>query len=178
MISSHIVPYTLIRTNRRSLSIQISSDGVLIARAPIYMRIGSIEDFIIAKKDWIQKHQNKRVNKIEKPVMSQAEIVIAKKKLIDYLILRIATLCLGKNLPKITSIKVTKSEKRWGSCSMRNGLCFSYRLAEYIATPFLDAIIIHELAHLREKHHQRSFWDQVYSMMPEYESVIKNRGDI
>jgi len=38
---------------------------------------------------------------------------------------------------------------------------------------FIDAIIIHELAHLREKHHQKSFWDLVYSWIPDYESVMR-----
>jgi predicted metal-dependent hydrolase len=42
-------------------------------------------------------------------------------------------------------------------------------------SPFIDATIVHELAHLREKHHQRSFWDLVYRMMPEYEAVMKMR---
>jgi predicted SprT family Zn-dependent metalloprotease len=39
---------------------------------------------------------------------------------------------------------------------------------------FIDAIIIHELAHLREKNHQKPFWDLVYRMMLEYESVMKD----
>ena len=40
---------------------------------------------------------------------------------------------------------------------------------------FIDAIIVHELAHLREKNHQKPFWDLVYRMMPDYEKVMKNR---
>jgi predicted metal-dependent hydrolase len=42
-------------------------------------------------------------------------------------------------------------------------------------SPFIDAIIIHELAHLREKHHQKSFWKLVYQMMPEYEVIMKQK---
>jgi UTP pyrophosphatase len=45
-------------------------------------------------------------------------------------------------------------------------------------SPFVDAIIIHELAHLREKNHQRPFWNLVYSMMPEYEFIMKNRENL
>lgn len=171
----HMISYTLIRSNRRTLSIQINSEWVLIARAPIRMHIGYIEEFIIAKQNWIQKHQVKRVSKLERPVLNKIDTAIAKKKLRTYLLLRIDELWVWKNLPNITSIKITKSERRWGSCSARNWLCFSYRLAEYIDTVFLDAIIIHELAHLIEKNHQKPFWNLVNAWMPEYESVMRNR---
>jgi predicted SprT family Zn-dependent metalloprotease len=43
---------------------------------------------------------------------------------------------------------------------------------------FIDAVIIHELAHLREKHHQASFWKLVYTMMPEYETIMKNQKNL
>ncbi|MBP6981645.1 M48 family metallopeptidase, partial [Candidatus Gracilibacteria bacterium] len=76
------------------------------------------------------------------------------------------------------SIKITVSERRWGSCSGNNRLCFSYRLREYMENhpEFIDAVIIHELAHLEEKNHGASFWSLVYSWMPEYEMIMKNRG--
>ena len=175
-----ITPYNLIRSARKSLSIQIDPSGNLIARAPMRMPIASIERWIIAKKDWIIKHQIKRSNTPQRTILSESDIRDAKKKLWEYIIVRVEKLWEWRGLPKITSIKITKSERRWGSCSAQNWLCFSYRLSEYIWVNalFIDAIIIHELAHLREKHHQRSFWDLVYLMMPEYENVMKNQNTI
>jgi predicted metal-dependent hydrolase len=130
-----------------------------------------------------------------------------KKKLMEYLIHRVSELWEWKWLPKYTSIKVTKSERRWWSCTSKNWLCFSYRLAEYLEFPpilssrgtrdllqseteadsfyrqndktrFIDAVIVHELAHLREKHHQPSFWKLVYTMMPEYETIMKDQKNL
>lgn len=207
--------YTLIRSKRRSLSIQIDASGNLIARAPMRMLLGSIEGFIMTKINWITKHQIKRIATPQRPILSESEINMAKKKLREYIVPRVAELWEWKWLPQVTSIKITKSERRWGSCSAVNWLCFSYRLAEWLkispivgfesaflvasyseaearwgiqevpppippikGRDFIDAIIIHELAHLREKHHQKSFWDLVYSMMPEYESVMQNQGNI
>ncbi len=168
--------YTLIRSSRRTLSIQVDKNGTLIARAPMRMLVASIEDFIMSKKDWITKHQSKRRTTSQRPILSESDIQIEKEKLRSYLIPRVHELWEGKNLPQITSIKITKSERRWGSCSTRNWLCFSYRLAEFLGSPFIDAIIIHELAHLREKDHQKSFWNLVYNWMPNYKEVTKNRG--
>ena len=103
-----------------------------------------------------------------------------KQALLEYIIPRIQSIHAQTSLPPYTSVKITKSEARWGSCSANNGLCFSYRLAAYLHTteatsPFVDAIIVHELAHLREKNHQKPFWNLVYSMMPDYELIMKRQ---
>ncbi|MDD2693430.1 MAG: DUF45 domain-containing protein [Candidatus Gracilibacteria bacterium] len=197
--------YTLIRSKRRTLSIQISKHGELIARAPMRMPVSFIENFIERKKDWIKELQEKIQNapsKIQKEEHSEIEIIAMKKKLLEYIVPKVEEIWKSHNLPKYASIKITKSEHRWGSCSGKNGLCFSYRLAGYLDSPpekgelegviqnknsshvtlpnppfsgreFIDAIITHELAHLREKNHQKPFWNLVYTMMPEYEKIMK-----
>lgn len=53
------LPYTLIRSKRRSLSLQISKEGMLIARAPMRMNVSIIENFIEQKREWIEKNQKK-----------------------------------------------------------------------------------------------------------------------
>lgn len=173
------LPYTLIRSSRRSLAIQIDPSGELIVRAPQRMSISVIEDFIMRKHEWIEKHQKKIQNKwqkIEKKNYTEGEVNEMKVRLQRYITHRVRELWEGKNLPPYTNIKITKSEHRWWSCSGKNGLCFSYRLAEYLdREEFIDSIISHELAHLREKHHQKSFWNLVYQMMPEYETIMKQK---
>ncbi len=165
--------YTIIRSKRKSLGIQVTNTWKVIARAPTRMSISLIEEFMIKKIVWIQKHTRELSQNIPKPILTKDEIKVQKNNLKIFIIPRIYELWNWKNLPKITSIKITQSERRWGSCSSKNWLCFSYRLAEYIDTPFIDVIIIHELAHLIEKNHQKPFWNLVYSWMPEYESVMR-----
>ena len=64
-------------------------------------------------------------------------------------------------------IKITSAQSRWGSCSRDNRLCFSWRI---IMTPLsvLDYVLIHELAHIKEKNHSRRFWDYLGSVLPNY----------
>jgi predicted metal-dependent hydrolase len=66
-------------------------------------------------------------------------------------------------------ITITGSWQRYGSCSPINSLSFSWRLlmAPY---PVIDYIIIHELAHIREKNHSIKFWTYLESLMPGYKT--------
>jgi len=65
-------------------------------------------------------------------------------------------------------ITITSSWQRYGSCSAKNTLSFSWRLlmAPY---PVIDYIIAHELAHIREKNHSKRFWNFLGTLMPGYE---------
>jgi hypothetical protein len=68
-----------------------------------------------------------------------------------------------------TGITITSSWQRYGSCSAKNSLSFSWRLlmAPY---PVIDYIIVHELAHIKEKNHSKRFWQYLESLMPGYEN--------
>jgi predicted metal-dependent hydrolase len=55
------------------------------------------------------------------------------------------------------AIRLRDPKARWGSCSSRKTLSFSWRLI--MAPPFvLGYLAAHEVAHLRELHHGPSFW--------------------
>jgi len=52
---------------------------------------------------------------------------------------------------------------RWGSCSARGNLNFSWRLI-LAPPPILAYVAIHEVAHLRHLHHGPAFWDLVATL--------------
>ena len=172
-----IPKYTLIRSKRKTLALQITAKGDIVVRAP--MRTGEwyIEKFINSKLSWITKHTTRiKASQQETKNYTESEKKEMKKRLLPYIAKRITEFCDEKNIAPPTGIKITSSERRWGSCSHKNRLCFSYRLAEYLSNEkylFVDAIIIHELAHTREKNHQKPFWDLVYEWMPQYDENIQ-----
>lgn len=65
------------------------------------------------------------------------------------------------------SVKINAAKTRWGSCSNRGSLNFSWRLimADHDT---IDYVIIHELAHLREMNHSPRFWIIVEKFAPDY----------
>ncbi len=66
-------------------------------------------------------------------------------------------------------IKITSAKRRWGSCSAKKNLNFSYRLI--MAPPsVIDYVVVHELAHTKIMNHSPEFWEIVRKMLPSYES--------
>ena len=69
---------------------------------------------------------------------------------------------------RFQDIRITSAKTRWGSCSSKKNLNFSYRLV-MAPRDCIDYVIIHELCHLREMNHGPRFWKQVSQIMPEYQ---------
>ena len=66
-------------------------------------------------------------------------------------------------------VKITGARKRWGSCSPKGTLNFSWRLI-LAPPPVVEYVVIHELVHLVERNHSRRFWRRVESLMPDYKT--------
>jgi predicted metal-dependent hydrolase len=65
------------------------------------------------------------------------------------------------------SIGIRDQRSRWGSCSARGHLSFSWRLL-LAPPPVLEYLVVHELCHLREPNHGRRFWRLVERARPEW----------
>ena len=65
------------------------------------------------------------------------------------------------------SVKITNAKSRWGSCSGKKNVCFSWRLI-MAEDCLIDYIIVHELAHLIELNHSERFWKIVFDAVPDY----------
>ena len=73
------IPYTLIRSDRKSIGIQITADGVVV-RAPKRMSAAEIDRFVQSKRRWIVGHLSKIP--APQPKFTQTEIeALARKAL-------------------------------------------------------------------------------------------------
>jgi len=64
-------------------------------------------------------------------------------------------------------IRISSARTRWGSCSSRGTLSFTWRLV-MAPLEIIDYVVLHELAHLREPNHSKRFWAIVEQYMPDY----------
>ena len=89
-----------------------------------------------------------------------------KRKAKEYFTARVDFYSRELNL-RAKSVKITSAEKRWGSCSGKDNLSFSFRLI--MAPPaVIDYVVVHELMHIKEKNHSSRFWQLMESAMPQY----------
>ena len=67
-----------------------------------------------------------------------------------------------------TTIRISDARQRWGSCTHKGGLNFSWRLIQ--APPdIVDYVVVHELVHISQPDHSRKFWNKVREILPDYE---------
>ncbi len=66
-----------------------------------------------------------------------------------------------------SAVKVSWAVRRWGSCSGKGNLNFSWMLAA-VDSRTADYVLVHELCHLREHNHSAAFWRLVETMLPDY----------
>jgi len=64
-------------------------------------------------------------------------------------------------------IRLSSASKRYGSCSARNTISLTWKLI-LLPVELIDYVIVHELVHTREKHHQKTFWKTVETILPDY----------
>jgi predicted metal-dependent hydrolase len=69
-------------------------------------------------------------------------------------------------------IRIKDLASRWGSCSSRGNLNFTYRLI-FLPQDLFDYVIVHEICHLGELNHSSRFWNLVAQTVPDHKERRK-----
>ena len=160
------IPYRIIRSNRRTVAIQIMPGGEVVVRCPKRMRSEEIRKFVEKKSAWIEKHCLDSVSRnIAKFTPQEIESLKKQAKaLITERVLHYASQ-LGVTYGTIT---IRAQRTRWGSCSSKGNLSFNCLLA-LVPQDVLDYVVVHELCHRKEMNHSPRFWITVENIMPDYQ---------
>ena len=73
---------------------------------------------------------------------------------------------------KYGRITITSAKTRFGSCSSKGNISYSFRLMKYPEAA-IDYVVVHELAHILELNHSEKFWNIVASVFPDYKERRK-----
>jgi len=77
-------------------------------------------------------------------------------------------------------IRLSSARTRWGSCSSKGTLSFTWRLV-MAPQEVIDYVVIHELVHLEIKNHSAAFWAKVQEYVPDYKKKrawLKTNGHL
>ena len=163
--------YELIRSDRKTLSLQLKENGTLLVRAPRRMSVREIERFLHQHEDWIARQQEKLAALPRVEPMTEAELASLKARARGVFIARCAYFAPLVGV-RFGQISVRSQHTKWGSCSSKGNLNFNCLLL--LAPPeVLDYVVVHELCHRLEMNHSPRFWAQVKRVLPEYEPARK-----
>jgi len=76
-----------------------------------------------------------------------------------------------------TAIRISGAKKRWGSCSAKGSINYSWRLM-MADTDVIDYVVVHELAHLKYMDHSKQFWTTVESVLPDWRERRKRLREL
>ncbi len=158
--------YTLIRARKRTLSLQVTGDGELVARAPLLMPTFFIDRFISQKSAWIAKRK--------------AEILAPKRRRTRHFSDIALKSYISRQLKKYSELmelhpsgtRYTQVKTYWGTCAPSGLLSFNLALA-YTPKEAVTYVVVHELAHLKWRGHGKRFWDLVKQTYPKTNEMRK-----
>lgn len=164
--------YTVIRSHRKSIALQVDSDCNIVVRAPEFVSQKEIENFVLSKKSWLEKtivNQREKLSERKIYTPEEIEVLRQKAKLVIPQKVEYFSKIMGV-IPK--SVKINSAKKRYGSCSGENSLNFSLYLMDKDER-FIDYVVIHELAHIKHHNHSKAFYEFVSQIMPDYKFISK-----
>lgn len=146
------------------------------------------EEYLIIQKSVNKTHISITINETAKQFIlttpdniSQENLKINIDKAIKQLFKTNTEVLIADKLPywsKITGfeynqVKVRDATTRYGSCMpAKKNLYFSSRLI-MLPQNVVDAIIVHELCHMKYKNHSKEFYDLVGKFIPNYKEIDK-----
>ncbi|MFC2064119.1 M48 family metallopeptidase [Chloroflexota bacterium] len=125
-------------------------------------------------------------NKSNKPIMLGEKFILSKKRQVEAekvftkwyrerareVFTERANFFARQHSFRFNKIRISSARKRWGSCSSKGTLSFTWRLV-MAPLDIIDYVIIHELVHLKIKNHSSSFWAKVQELEPDFKRKRK-----
>ena len=158
--------YEILRSNRRTISLEVRPDGRVLIRAPRAMPKKEIDAFAAKHADWLEgakKRVTERSALNDMTDRRKDELTAAAR---DYLPKRTAHWAEIMGVSP-AGVRITNAKTRFGSCSPKNRICYSFRLMAY-PPEAVDYVIVHELAHILQKNHSPRFYAEVQKILPDW----------
>lgn len=176
-LKSNNMDVKIIKSNRKTISIQLNQDLTITVRAPRRATLKDIDAVLVKNEAWINKQVEKmkirRANEEANPIvpLSEAEIRKLADKALEVIPERVkyyASL-IGVDYGRIT---IRHQKTRWGSCSSKGNLNFNCLLM-LAPSEVIDYVVVHELCHRKEMNHSKAFWNEVAKILPNYKESKK-----
>ena len=170
---------------------KILDENTIRVKGNLFFTKNDAKEFIHSKSEWIVKHISRLKNK---KIDSNEFYYLGEKCVLENFDEKISDIDefyrkkAKEIIPNIVeqyshemqlfpnSLKFRKNKSRWGSCSFSNNINLNIYLMK-LPLVAIEYVVIHELAHIKQKNHSKQFWNLVLKYCPDYkncEKMIKN----
>ena len=166
LVTKEAITYKVVRSDRKTLSIQILPSGQVQVRCPRSATDGEVRRIVADKADWIRAQLRKLESRPAAPMLTEAQLRALVQQAKVQLPKRVAYFApkVGVTYGRIT---IRNQVSRWGSCSGKGNLNFNCLLMLAPAS-VQDYVVVHELCHRKEMNHSARFWAEVARVLPDY----------
>ena len=162
------IPYSVVRSERRTLAVTIARDGTVVVRAPRRVAMTEIGRIVQAKAGWVARKRAelaKWAAEVPAKPLGPAEIAETREVFAERLEACWSEFARpGETMPELR-VRIMRS--RWGSLAPSGRVCLNAHLLR--ASPeCLDYVIFHELCHLRVRGHGSAFYAELGRHVPDW----------
>ena len=177
------ITYIIQKSRCRSISVSIMADNKVLVKAPYGTTERTVQEFLVAKKDWITKHLEKQNREVEQAeslgFFTEDEVKRIKRRARKVISGRVGDWAekIGVTYGRI-AIRLQSS--RWGSCAANGNLNFNCLLV-LMPPEVLDSVVVHELCHRRHMNHSKEFYAEIDRVFPDYRrwnKWLKDNGGV
>jgi len=154
----------------KNICLRICADATAVLTIPWWVSREAGLKFLRSKQAWLlDKIINKKEEIKKRPLRTRADYLKNKKA---------AERLVWGRLEHFNSfydfsynrVAIRDQKSRWGSCSAKKNLNFSYRIV-FLPPELADYLIVHELCHLGEMNHSAKFWKLVGKTILNYKTI-------
>ena len=167
--------YAKFRKNR-SIRLSIGDDKTVKVTCPYFITEPEIFDFVKSKENWIRKNLQKVENKEslrDKPKLKKKELEALKTLIDDYVYKYSLLMSI-----EINDVKLRIMKTEWGNCNYKTKVLTFNSYLYYMSERFIEAIVVHELAHIYIHNHSKAFYDLINRYLPDYKERMREGKNV
>ncbi len=159
--------YTVIRSRRRTLALEVTRQGTALVRAPLHAADEDIARFVDSHRQWLEKHLAARQAYLAAHPEPSAQQMALWRQQAKALLPPLVAQWAQRMGVQPAGITITAARTRFGSCSGKDRLSFSLYLMAYPPAA-IEYVVVHELAHIRHHDHSPAFYREVETYLPDW----------
>jgi predicted metal-dependent hydrolase len=171
-----------IKKSRRAKNIclRVCADATAVLTIPWWVSQVAGLKFLQSKKDWLADKIKIKQEELKNHPRRTRKDYLKNKSAAERLVWgRLEHFNAFYNF-NYNRVCIRDQKSRWGSCSAKKNLNFTYRIV-FLPQELADYLIVHELCHLGEMNHSARFWKLVEKTIPNYKILrrrLKREGNI